>query len=42
MGHFGFFSIFLFSRNLTARPADKIAINSRGCNAAGPVHFAIE
>jgi hypothetical protein len=39
MGHFGFFSIFLFSRNLTARPADKIAVNSRGCNAAEPVHF---
>jgi hypothetical protein len=34
MGHFRFLSIFLFSRNFLARPARKIAVNSRGCNAA--------
>ena len=34
MGHFGFLSIFLFSRNILARPASKIAINSRGRNTA--------
>jgi hypothetical protein len=39
MGHFGFFSIFLFSRNILARPASKIAVNSRGCNTAKPLHF---
>jgi hypothetical protein len=39
MGHFGFFSIFLLSRNFLARPASKIAVNSRGCNAAESVHF---
>jgi hypothetical protein len=39
MGHFGFLSIFLFSRNILARLASKIAINSRGCNAAALLHF---
>jgi hypothetical protein len=39
MGHFGFLSIFLFSRNLTARRTGKIAVNSRGRNAAELVHF---
>jgi hypothetical protein len=34
IGHFGFLSIFLFLRNFLARPATKIAINSRGCNTA--------
>jgi hypothetical protein len=32
--HFGFLSIFLFLRTFLARPAGKIAVNSRGCNAA--------
>jgi hypothetical protein len=39
MGHFRFLPIFLFSRNILARPADKIAVNSRGCNTAELVHF---
>jgi hypothetical protein len=39
MGHFGFFSIFLLSRNFLAWPTGKIAVNSRGCNAAESVHF---
>src|SRR5438094_7735781 len=30
IGHFGFLSIFLFSRNFLAWPVSKIAINSRG------------
>jgi hypothetical protein len=39
MGHFGFLSIFLFLRNFLARPASKIAVNSRGCNTAVWLHF---
>jgi hypothetical protein len=39
VGHFGFLSIFLFSRNFLAQPADKIAVNSRGGNAAVWLHF---
>jgi hypothetical protein len=39
IGHFGFLSIFLFSRNFVARPASKIAVNSRGRNTAGSFHF---
>jgi hypothetical protein len=39
MGHFGFFSIFLFSRNILARPGSKIAVNSRGRNTAKSIHF---
>jgi hypothetical protein len=39
MGHFGFLSIFLFLRNFLAWPAGKIAVNSRGCNAAVWFHF---
>jgi hypothetical protein len=39
IGHFGFLSIFLFFRNFIARAAPKIAINSRGRNAAESFHF---
>jgi hypothetical protein len=39
MRHFGFLSISLFSRNFLAQPADKIAVNSRGGNAAVWLHF---
>jgi hypothetical protein len=39
MGHFGFFSIFLFSRNILARPGQQIAVNSRGRNTAKSIHF---
>ena len=39
IGHFGFFSIFLFSRNFIARPVGKIAVNARGRNAAESIHF---
>jgi hypothetical protein len=39
IGHFGFFSIFLFSRNILARPGSKIAVNSRGRNTAKSIHF---
>jgi hypothetical protein len=39
MGHFEFLSFFLFSRNFLARRADKIAVNSQGCNAAVWFHF---
>jgi hypothetical protein len=39
MGHFGLFSILLFSRNILARPGSKIAVNSRGRNTAKPFHF---
>jgi len=39
MGHFGFLSIFLFSRNFLARPGNKIAVNSRGRNTAVWLHF---
>jgi hypothetical protein len=39
MGHFGFLSIFLFLRNIITSSAPKIAVNSRGCNAAESVRF---
>jgi hypothetical protein len=39
MGHFRFLSIFLFLRNIVTRPARKIAVNSRGGNAAVWFHF---
>jgi hypothetical protein len=39
IGHFRFLSIFLFSRNFLAEPDGKIAVNSRGGNAAVPLHF---
>jgi hypothetical protein len=39
MGHFVFLIIFLFLRNIIAPVALKIAVNSRGCNAALSIHF---
>jgi quinol-cytochrome oxidoreductase complex cytochrome b subunit len=39
LGHFGFLSIFLFFRNIITQAALKIAVNSRGGNAAESVHF---